>query len=177
MTASEARKWLERYNKEEDLYNTGLEGELRKKFNKNGFMTKDDLLRIVEWKFQIMRGREQRIRNLLKAITDKDVQTISAAAFEVQDDELRFGLLMTIKGIGAAMASTILTFFDPDKYGIYDIHSWRGLMKSKEPKVAAFKDVKKFLTSLRQEVQKCHLSCRDMEKAYFKIDLDSKKLF
>ena len=32
MDKNEILKWLDRYNKEEDLYNTGLEKELRIKF-------------------------------------------------------------------------------------------------------------------------------------------------
>jgi len=41
--------WLKRYNTEEDLYNnTGVEEELREKFQRTGYMTLDDLKKIVE---------------------------------------------------------------------------------------------------------------------------------
>jgi len=170
ITAAEARKWLNRYNKEEDLYNTGIKEELRNKFQKERVMTKADLLKIVAWKFETMKGREQRIRNLLKDLADEDVKIISSAVFDLKEDELRFGLLTAIKGIGAALASTVLAFYDPDQYGIYDIHSWRGLMRTKEPEQASLNHVKKFWNVLRTESKRLGLSCRDLEKAYFKKD-------
>ena len=175
MTNKEAKYWLDRYNKEEDLYNTDLEVELRRKFQESRVMTKAELFNIVEWKFSANRHRKIRTKNLLKNINEKDVELISVAVFNMRDDQLRYRLLTAITGIGPAMASTILTFYDPDLYGIYDIHSWRGLMRSKEPKISSFKDVKLFWDYLRKEAREVRMSCRDLEKAYFKKDKENSR--
>lgn len=170
MTKDEALKWLNRYNTEEDLYNTGLEERLRSSFKKQGHMTKEQLLQIVEWKFKTMPGREKRERNLLKDIAENDIRLISAAVFGVKEDKLRLKLLSAIPGVGLAMASTVMTFYEPESYGIYDIHSWRGLMRSRESKSAVWSDLEEFWTALRNEAKKFGMSCRDLEKAYFKKD-------
>ena len=49
MTKKQLLYWKERYDKEEDLYNTGIEEALRKRFQKNKYITKDDL---ADWKVQ-----------------------------------------------------------------------------------------------------------------------------
>ncbi|MBF0523357.1 MAG: hypothetical protein HQL24_09935 [Candidatus Omnitrophica bacterium] len=170
MNREEAREWLRRYNDEEDLYNTGLEEELRKVFRENRFMTKPEFLKIIKWKFMTMPGREQREKNLIELIPDESIKAISFAAFKIEDDKLRMKLLGCIPGAGLAVASTILTFYDPEKYGIYDIHSWRGVMETKEPENATLNDFEKFLIALRRKAGSLKMSCRDFEKACFKRD-------
>ena len=43
MNAEELLFWRNKYDKEEDAYNKGIEEELRTKFQKNGFVSKSDL--------------------------------------------------------------------------------------------------------------------------------------
>lgn len=84
------------------------------------------------------------------------------------DNKLRIKVLMTIPGIGLAVPSTVMSFYEPKDYGIYDIWSWRGLIGSKEPVNATWKHLDVFWTKLRLESERLGMTCRDLEKAYFK---------
>ena len=48
------------------------------------------------------------------------------------DDRTSLKALCSIKGVGPAVSSVILTFYNPNKYGVFDIHAWRELY-GKEP--------------------------------------------
>lgn len=168
--------WLDRYNKEEDLYNTGLEGELRSKFQKNRFITKDDLIEIVGWKFQALPGRRKRTFNLLTSVEDKFIQNVSKLAFQTEDDKTRLSLLSSIRGVGNALSSVILVFFDPNRYGVLDIHDWRELF-GKEPQdlFLNHKRAIDFFLKLREIASQTGLCCRDVEKALFKKNLEESR--
>lgn len=169
--------WRDKYDREEDLYNKGDEEELRRKFQENQYITKDDLIKTIEWKFQgRLTGRQKRILKILKPVDDEYIIDISKLVFKVSDDEKRVKLLCTINGVGTAVASTILTFYDPENYGVFDIHAWRELF-GKEPK-SLFTDIRnviKFFERLREIGKKTKLPCRDVEKALFKKNYDESK--
>ena len=174
MNKKEIIFWKTRYNKEEDLYNTGLEEELRKKFRKNNQITKSDLIKIVKWKFQGRSlHRQKRTLNHLKVVSDTSIKEISRRAFEASEDKRRLELKV-IKGVGNALSSVILAFYDPQNYGILDIHAWRGLFDEKEPlDISSNPETAiKFFNKLREISSRTGLSCRDIEKAYFKKDLE-----
>jgi hypothetical protein len=162
--------WRDKYDAEEDLYNKGEEEELRAKIQKNQYVTKENLKRIVEWKFQgRLEGRQKRILKLLKNVDGEYIIGLSKLAFKVRDDKTRVKLFCTINGIGTALASTILTFYDPEKYGVFDIHAWRELFgKESKSLFTDMKNVIKFIETLREISQKAKLPCREIEKALFK---------
>lgn len=169
--------WRDKYDREEDLYNKGDEEELRRKFQENQYITKDDLIKTIEWKFQgRLAGRQKRILKILKPVDDEYIIDISKLVFKVSDDEKRVKLLCTINGVGTAVASTILTFYDPENYGVFDIHAWRELF-GKEPKslFTNIRNVIKFFECLREIGKKTKLPCRDVEKALFKKNYDESK--
>jgi len=170
--------WLNRYNTEEDLYNTGLEEELREKFQRTGYMTLDDLKQIVEWKFQALPGRKKRVFNLLVDANDDYVQAVSRTAFKISDDKTRLIQFCTIKGVGPALTSVILAFYDPDRYGVFDIHSFReifGIAQKDTPKdlFTSPKHVLVFFRELIKLSTEIGKSCRDVEKALFKKNLEN----
>lgn len=177
MNCDEIKYWLDRYNKEEYQYNTGLEEETRKRFYQNGHMSKSDLLKIIEWKFITMPGREKRLKNLLKNADETLIVYNSHASFESKEDFFRIKSLYKIPGVGPALASTILAFFDPKRYGICDVHSRKSLMKKKQPTRKTYKYLADFLKVLRDEAQDCNMDCRDVEKAYFKKDKEEPQIF
>lgn len=167
-------KWRDKYDNEEDLYNTGLEEDLRKKFQANKFITKEDLKKIIEWKFQgplIPRGKI--FLKCIKEVDEEFIKDLSKLTFKIHNDETRIKLLCVIDGVGPAVASVILAFYDPDKYGVLDIHAWRELF-GKEPNdlFGSPKCCMKFFDELRSLSKKHRLPCRDIEKALFKKNYD-----
>ncbi|MGB7294576.1 MAG: hypothetical protein WBC70_03230 [Candidatus Aminicenantales bacterium] len=166
--------WRDKYDREEDKYNKGEEEELRANFRKSRHITKEELIRIVKWKFQgRLEGRQKRILKLLNTVDDEFIIDLSRLAFKAKDDKKRVKLLCTIDGVGTAVASTILAFYNPENYGVFDIHAWRELF-GKEPNTL-FTDTKsvfRFFDSLREIALEMRLPCRDVEKALFKKNFD-----
>jgi len=128
----------------------------------------------VKWKFQgRLEGRQKRILKFLNTVDDEFIIDLSRLAFKAKDDNKRVQLLCTIDGVGTAVASTILAFYNPENYGVFDIHVWRELF-GKEPN-SLFTDTKnvfRFFERLREIALKTELTCRDIEKALFKKNLD-----
>jgi len=175
MNKKEIIFWRNRYNEEEDRYTTGLEEKLRKKFQKNRFITKKDLQETIKWKFQgQLKGRQLLNLKRLIVFDSAVIEKISKLAFEVNSDKLRIKLLTVIDGVGPAIASVVLTFYDSDNYGVLDFHAWNGLFKNSK-KVFTEKDCLEYFNRLREISKKLGFPCRDIEKALFKKDLEKSK--
>jgi hypothetical protein len=165
--------WKEKYEREEDQYNTGIEEDLRKNFKKKRHATKKDLQEIIGWKFQgRLKGRQQLNLERLNGVDNWIIEKITALAFEVPGDRLKLKLLMAIDGVGTSVASVILAFYDPENYGVLDFHAWHGLFNS-EKKSFTQQDCLRYFEGLRKLSKKVGLPCRDVEKALFKKDLDA----
>ena len=170
--------WSGKYDQEEDQYNTGLEKELGEKLRSTKEFSKNELIQIIEWKFQgRLLGRRKRTSNLVSDVDDHFIRKVVKESLNEQDDRLRIKKLMGrfggIPGVGLALASVILTFYDPKNYGVYDIHAWREVF-GKEPKnlFSNFENLVRFLHKLREDSKRFNLDVRILEKAYFKKNLD-----
>lgn len=165
--------WKGKYDREEDRYVTGTEEELRAKFGENRYATKEDLEKIIRWKFQgRLAGRQRLNLTRLNHVEDWVIKKITALAFEMPTDKLRLKLLMSIDSVGASVASVILTFHNPEDYGVLDFHVWHGLYTT-DKKIFTEQDCLKYFKDLRNLARRVGLPCRDVEKAIFKKDLDS----
>lgn len=176
MNRNEVLGWVKKYDEQEDFYNKGDEEELRKKFQKEKVMTKNDLIKIHKWKFQgILLGRQKRMLNILKDVNTETIERLSREAFNSSNDKDRLILLSKIPSVKNSLSSVILTFYDPENYGILDIHSWRELF-GKEPKdiFSNKQRVLDFFNELRKISNRVGLSCRQTEKALFKKNLEGK---
>jgi len=74
----------------------------------------------------------------------------------------------------------ILAFFDPNRYGVFDIHSFREIFEIRQkdtPKdlFTSPKYVLGFFRELRKLSTEVEMSCRDVEKALFKKNLEESK--
>ena len=118
-------------------------------------------------------GRQKRILFFLNDLEESSIEEISKYAFKIKNDEIRLRLFSSIKGVGNALSSVILTFHDPQNYGVLDIHAWRELF-GKEPKDIFSNPYQAmiFFSKLREISSETDLSCRDIEKAVFKKNLE-----
>ena len=177
LTKEEIIFWKNKYDLEEDLYNKGDELEIHKSLNQKNFMSKEDLIKIIKWKFQgRLLGRQKRMLNLLTDCKTEFIENMSREAFKSKDNEERLILLSNIPAVKNSLSSVILTFYDPINYGILDIHSWRELF-GEEPKDIFSNKIRaiKFFNTLKEISQETGLSCRDIEKALFKKNLHESK--
>jgi endonuclease III len=132
------------------------------------------LERIVEWKFKTFPGRKIRILNLISENTEEEIMCVSSKALRSDSDSDLFKMetLCKLKGVGPALASTILTFHDPAHYGVFDIHVCReffGKTQIVPPTIATYLNV---LEKLRMMAKQYGLEVRSVEKAFFKRNLD-----
>jgi hypothetical protein len=175
MDRKEVIFWRDKYDTEEDLYNKGTEEKLRAKFKEKSHLTKGDLEEIIGWKFQgRLLGRRKINLVRLRGVEEGVIRKVTALAFEMPTDKLKLKLLTGIDGVGISVASVILTFYDPDNYGVLDFHVWHGLYGS-DKKVFTEQECLKYFRDLRTWAREVGLPCRDVEKAIFKKDIDQQK--
>jgi hypothetical protein len=167
--------WSKRYDKDQGMW-AQREQELGSKFRKNRYITLEELVLLVEWKFQ---DSEQKKNRVLEAITKNDpaaVQHFSSQAFNVQggEDTFRMNSLTMINGVSPMLASVILAFFDPRNYGFFDVRVWRGLLGNEPPNMFTTQNYLKLLISLRKVASKHNLDARVIDKAYYKKSFDAR---
>jgi 5'-3' exonuclease len=172
----------EKYDNEEDQWNTELEGNLGNKLRTTKELTKEDLIQIIEWKFVTNPHRKKRTLNLIKDVSDSRIRKVSNTAFNTKDEILKIKSLMGayggIKGVGLALASTILTFYDPKNYYVFDIHLFDELFETNSKTRPNLQDAKYYaiiLDKLRKIANDYRLDVRIIEKALFKKNLDRSK--
>jgi len=171
MEKEEILNWSKKYDVDHPWW-TKTEKELGDKLRKTKELTKDDLVQVVEWKFKELLGRKKRILGLVAKNNDTEIRRISSHIFGLssKDDSYKVNSLCILHGVGPAVASTILTFYNPKEYGVFDIHIWRELFGG-EPEFTT-ENYLKLLSKLRSIANKHSLDVRTVEKAFFKKNID-----
>jgi hypothetical protein len=172
MNKEEILNWNRKHDKDYPWW-VEKEKELGDKFRQTKTVTKRDLLQVVDWKFKTVPPRHKRVTELAEKNTNEIVQQTCSQVFAMSDDSNRIESLDALHGVGPALLSVILTFYDPKNYGVFDTHVWREFF-GKEPKGYVFttEDYLKVLTELRKIAGKYDLDVRTVEKAYFKKNID-----
>ena len=173
MDKAEILKWSRKYDKDQGWW-AQKEHELGAKFRRTKVLTRDDLIQIVEWKFQ---GSEEKKKRVLEAVAKNDdaiVARISSQVFSVPsgEDAFRMNSLTMLNGVSPILASVILTFFEPKQYGVFDVHVWRALLGNEPPNLFTTQNYLNLLSALRKTAGKHNLDARTVEKALFKKNLD-----
>jgi hypothetical protein len=160
--------WANRYDTEFPDW-TRTEKELGDKLRKTGELTKADLLEIVRWKFKGLIWLDKRIKSASNN-DDGKVRRISKDVFDSSDDFYKMDTLQSLDGVGGAVASTILTFYNPQDYGVFDRHVWReffGSFEKNEYLWTTENYLEKLLPELVKIAKQHSLNVRTVEKAYF----------
>ena len=85
-------------------------------------LTVDKLQRIMDWKYP--RGRT---RGYAQQNGPDQVESVTRGAFSQADPADAVGELCRLKGVWVAMASAILTVFDPLRFTVLDVRAWNAL--------------------------------------------------
>ncbi len=173
MDKAEILRWCRKYDKDQGWW-VQKEQELGARFRKTKVMTLEDLVEIVEWKFKGAEGKKTKVLDAISKNDDDTIRKISSQVFNVpnEEDAYRMNSLMMINGISPVLASIILSFFDPKRYGVFDVNVWRALLGNEPPNLFSTQNYIKFLAALRKTSGKQNLDARVVEKAYFKKALD-----
>jgi hypothetical protein len=133
---------------------------------RRGHLTKREFLAICRWK------SPRAIRHYLKNSPAR-IRRQSAAALAARSERARFEALTALDGVGAPMASAILTLTNPRRYGVIDIRVWQllfdlGSVRTKPGGVGfTFGDWHLYLTELRHHAKQLGVSVRAVEYSLF----------
>jgi hypothetical protein len=167
LNKQELKRWTKEYAYAENSPQKETEKDLGKKFQKNGFATKKDLIELLSWKFETMKGRKQLELARLEKNPDSIIREFTGKAFEAKEDLERIKYLKRLNGVGSAVCSVILTFYDPKEYGIFDIHAGEELLGKEVKNDQRNKTLVTFFGKLRELSRETGLDCREIEKGLF----------
>lgn len=177
MDKQEVLYWSKKCD-EEFLLSIEKEKSIGARLRQNNELTKADLIEIMKWKFEGDARRTTRELNLVADVDEQVLRNVSSVVFSLtmSQETYRIKLLDALDhGIGVAVASTILTFFDPDNYGVFDFHVWQEMFGEKLNGRYTTSNYGKLLSKLRQVAEEFNLKVRTVEKAFFKKDYDQSK--
>lgn len=163
-----------KYDSENQL-DSSLEKQLGSKFGTSKEISKEELKEVIKWKFNDNKARLKRELNLVQENDDTTIRELSKCAFNTENDLIRITHLTNIRGVGPAVASAILTFYDPKKYGVFDIHvidELFGTDSKTRPDMSDSELYIELLEKLRGEARKYNLDVRNIEKAYYQKNID-----
>jgi len=117
---SEILEWRHEYDEQYPWW-VRKEKEIGDKLRETGELTKEDLIRIVEWKFKTPPGRMKRVLGYVGQNEDEAIRRISRSVLGLSPeyDAHKTESPRRIHGVRPAVASTILTFYDPRNYGVF----------------------------------------------------------
>ena len=112
------RRWSRAYvdgqTEQESTTEAWLFGEVGAQARRRGYLTKEELLAVGEWK-------SPRARSRLRSNPPDLVELVTRRAFEAPDERLT--VLTSLQGVGEPMASAILSVWDPSRYTIFDVRA------------------------------------------------------
>jgi hypothetical protein len=134
--------------------------------HRRGHLTQREFLAICRWK------SPRAIRHYMKNSPSR-IRRQSATAFASRSERARFEALTALDGVGAPMASAILTLTNPRRYGVIDIRVWQllfdlGSVRTKPGGVGfTFGDWHHYLSELRHHAKRLGVSVRTVEYSLF----------
>ena len=161
--------WSRKYDKSFG-WRAQRERELGTKFRKTKTLTCDDLAQVVEWKFTEEPEKKARALTLVARNNEASVSRVSCQVFSLPEgeDNYRMNCLTTLEGVSPVLASIILTFFDPKRYGILDPSIWKPLLGNPPPNLLTTQNYLKLLSALRKTAAKHNLDARTIDKALYR---------
>jgi hypothetical protein len=164
MDMDSVQNWSEQYNETYDDDLQAIEKSIHEALTEQQYLTRDQLQEVVQWKLNGMPGRRGGNVERVNTVPDEFVQRVTEAALLIDDPTTQLKTLKSIPGIGPATATVVLTFYDPENYGIgdrYILDEFFG--KDRTIRVT---DYPKILAELRER-NPGTFDLRTVEKAYY----------
>jgi 3-methyladenine DNA glycosylase/8-oxoguanine DNA glycosylase len=104
MQLQEVSEWLQKYNSNNE--SVDLENEIEDRIRQKKFLTREDLITIVKWRFHKGSGKNrERAINSLEQMHGSEIEKITRDAFETEEESKKIRTLCKIKGVGISFAS------------------------------------------------------------------------
>ena len=163
-------RFIRKYGKQEK-FDFDYIGE---KIRRRGYLTPLELFYIICWKApsrDVNRGKAA--NNAFKCIKRSGteciqrIETITREAIELaRNNEIKESIekLVELFGVRTRVASAILTFYDPENFGVVDVRAWKSLYKELKQDFEP-EDYVKYLKDIRELAKKCNLTSRNVDQA------------
>ncbi|MBO3758046.1 MAG: hypothetical protein JTT14_02940 [Candidatus Brockarchaeota archaeon] len=144
-----------------------------KSIRERGYLLPPDFLYIVCWKAPGGR-RGKAAENALYSIREKgakEIENVTREAFKLAEEgdvEKAIEKLDDLYGIDVRTASAILTFYNPQKFGVIDKNAWKTLY-DEDKNSFEVQDYMKYLRDIRGLAKKCNMTARGVDVALWYI--------
>jgi hypothetical protein len=167
-------KWINLVDERSEDYmeDVRFEQEIGISIRKNNEVSKNQILDIIDWKFSDKPHYIKRMKGIFEGVGDDEVREITKHSFQLTFDEYKLKLLCSIPGVGPMLASILLAYYDPYKYGIFDQHTWNQLYPE-EPRNITVDGYLKVLGELRKMAQEYKVPVRIIDQALRIKDMSS----
>lgn len=162
------QKWAKVYNdrfrggkavKEEEAIRDWLSKQTEPKY-----LNKEYFVRLGRWK-------SARVTRHYELNEDKEIQDITRAAYLETDALGKLRLLMTLKGVGVPVASTIIHYMQPNEFPIFDYHCRYVLSEAdiwnRNKDDASTRAWLSYVEIMRRLAAKLDVTLPDLDKALF----------
>jgi len=131
------------------------------------YLNKEYFVRLGRWK-------TKRQTTNYKANLESRIIEVTRSAYETSDELAKLDILDTLRGVGVAVASTILHYLQPDEFPIFDYHARTTLKEAglwnREIKDASQNAWLDYVKSMRQISHALGVTLRELDKALFAYD-------
>lgn len=129
--------------------------------------------RILRWKLRQQYGRQEYLRS---QNTDKVIKEVTSVALNISHHnkdyelELRFKLLIALKGVGIPVASAMLALCYPEEYAVIDFRGWRQMFGERKTSFT-LNDYKRYLREIKDLADKLGWPPQEVDLAIWDYDI------
>ena len=174
-TCDEIRQALKEYETSEGAIDRPLFDRLGARIRQQGYVGPDDLYLIAFWK-STPAGALKHARGALLENTPSEIEDISRRALEpvAKDDTADAAAkaveeLDKLHHVGIPIASAILAFCNPDRFGAIDPNAWKALGWPDDDSDWEPGDYGRYVIRIRELARKCGLTPREVDSALYWI--------
>lgn len=165
------QKWSNNYDKEyQGSYDQNEEKAIRHWLSNQGepkYLNKEYFVRLGRWK-------TKRQTSNYKANDESKIIEKTHSAYQTSDELTKLSILTELKGVGVAVASTVLHFLQPDAFPIFDYHARTTLKKAglwnREIGDASKRAWMDYVDIMRTLSRRLDVTLRNLDKALFAYD-------
>jgi len=165
------QQWSRRYDtKFEGGYDQSEEREIRDWLSDQGepkYLNKQYFVRLGRWK-------TKRQTSNYKRNEESKIIEVTRSAYQSSDALIKLNILKTLRGVGVAVAGTILHYLHPDRFPIFDYHARRTLKKaglwSRDENDDSDQAWLEYTALMQDLASRLGTSLRELDKALFAYD-------
>jgi hypothetical protein len=169
------KRFIERWSGRYDRRTRGTHNQIEEAailawLSKQGeprFLNKEYFIRLGRWK-------TPRYQNTRETNSEENIIEVTLSAHNAKNDLAKLNILRRLKGVGIAVASTMLYYLQPDRFAIYDYHVRNSLKKagklSGTTKNSGTERWLKYTRTIRRLSRVYNKTLREVEKALYAYD-------